>query len=153
MNWLLKTGLLAGTSVLLTVGGLDAQTAVIGEGARVYAQNCARCHNLRSPTERSSRDWATIVLHMRARGNLTRTEGNAVRAFLEATNRQDDAPLAQPPASGPEDAANQDEDGEATRKKSNGTGTSPVGALQPHPRPDLDELSRRYIRMLSNRQP
>lgn len=94
----LTHGLLALVAVFLTAGAASAQSAMIGEGARVYAQNCSRCHNLRSPTERNNRDWSTIVLHMRARGNLTKSEANAVRAFLQATNGIGDGPPASPPA-------------------------------------------------------
>ena len=95
---MLTVGFLAIAAVLLTADVSSAQSAMIGEGARVYAQNCSRCHNLRSPTERNNRDWSTIVLHMRARGNLTKSEANAVRAFLQATNGIGDGPPASPPA-------------------------------------------------------
>lgn len=58
----------------------------IGEGAQVYAANCARCHNARSGTERTDAEWVPIVAHMRARGNLTKSQAEAVLAFLQATN-------------------------------------------------------------------
>jgi hypothetical protein len=157
MKWLGMTGLLAGAMVFLASGALTAQTASIGEGARVYTQNCVRCHNVRSPAERSSRDWATIVLHMRARGNLTKTEASAVRVFLQATNRQGDAPSAQPPATsgeGTEVEAGLEDGGEATGKKRNGTAPSSSPAvLGPHSRLGLKEPLVRYLRILSGRHP
>ena len=58
----------------------------IGKGAQVYAANCARCHNARSGTERTDNEWVPIVAHMRARGNLTKSQAEAVLAFLQATN-------------------------------------------------------------------
>lgn len=59
---------------------------LIGEGAQVYSSNCARCHNARSSTERTDAQWAAIVAHMRARGNLTKSQAAAVLAYLQATN-------------------------------------------------------------------
>lgn len=96
---------LAGVAVLLAAGELTSQTSAVGEGARVYAENCSRCHNLRSPAERDNRDWVTIMLHMRARANLTKSEANAVRVFVQATNGIGDSPVtsgAQAPPSGDE---------------------------------------------------
>ena len=58
----------------------------IAEGARVWANNCTRCHNARSPMERNDREWATIVAHMRARANLTRTEARLVKVYLQMIN-------------------------------------------------------------------
>lgn len=60
---------------------------LIGDGARVYAANCSRCHNARSSTERTDGEWALVVAHMRARAGFTRTEARAVLAYLQATNR------------------------------------------------------------------
>lgn len=73
---------------LLLPAGLDAQQnpQLIGEGARVYASNCARCHNARSSTERTDAQWAMVVSHMRARANFTKAEAAAVLAYLQATN-------------------------------------------------------------------
>lgn len=56
------------------------------EGARLYGQQCTRCHTARSPTERSDAEWTTIVNHMRARANLTKSQAVALRTFLQTTN-------------------------------------------------------------------
>ncbi len=76
------------TIALLTVpSSATAQDpATIAEGATVWARNCVRCHNARASAERNDRDWATIVAHMRARANLTRSQATKVEAFLTATN-------------------------------------------------------------------
>lgn len=58
----------------------------IADGARVWAKHCTRCHNARSPMERNDREWATIVAHMRARANLTRTEARQVKVYLQMIN-------------------------------------------------------------------
>lgn len=58
----------------------------VAEGARLYGQTCARCHNPRPSTERSDRDWTTIMGHMRTRANLSKSDTRAILAFLQATN-------------------------------------------------------------------
>lgn len=59
---------------------------LVVEGAQVYGANCARCHNLRSPTEFTDLQWRTIIAQMRARANLTRRQARAVLAFVQSTN-------------------------------------------------------------------
>ena len=56
------------------------------DGARAWAQNCMRCHNIRDPQERSDREWETIVHHMRVRANLTAEEHRLILEFLKAAN-------------------------------------------------------------------
>lgn len=87
------------TSILATLSGgapLTAQsaepTSAVGKGAAVYGSMCGRCHNPRSPLERSDRDWVTIVNHMRIRGNLTGGQVRSVLAFLQATNSDPSRP-------------------------------------------------------------
>jgi len=60
--------------------------ALVGEGAQVYSANCGRCHNARASTERTDAQWIPIVMHMRARANLTKEQATAVLAYLQATN-------------------------------------------------------------------
>lgn len=60
----------------------DAQ--LVAKGAKAWAANCTRCHNARSPLERSARDWSTIVNHMRARANLTKSEALSISAYFSA---------------------------------------------------------------------
>jgi hypothetical protein len=52
--------------------------------ARVWAENCGRCHNLRSPREFDYDQWEVIVHHMRIRATLTEDECRAVLKFLKA---------------------------------------------------------------------
>lgn len=68
------------------VGAQAANGGSVSEGASVYGSMCGRCHNPRSPLERTDRAWVTIANHMRARGNLTGKEVRNVLAFLQATN-------------------------------------------------------------------
>lgn len=85
-------------SLLLPAAARGQQNpALIGEGAQVYANNCGRCHNARSSTERNDAGWAIIVQHMRARANLTGAQARAVLTYLQATN------LPEGPAPGADD--------------------------------------------------
>ncbi len=61
---------------------------LVAEGAAVYGANCGRCHNARSPLERSDRQWVVIMTHMRVRANLAGQDARKVLAFLMATNGQ-----------------------------------------------------------------
>ncbi len=77
----------ATASVLWLAPPAGAQDAAsVSEGARVYGAMCGRCHNPRSPLERSDRAWVIIANHMRVRGGLTGTQVRDVLAFLQATN-------------------------------------------------------------------
>lgn len=80
--------------VALLSGLLVEQTSaqdsnIVAEGARLWANNCTRCHNARSPLERNDREWLTIMNHMRARANLTKTESAAITAYLQMINLQE----------------------------------------------------------------
>ncbi len=60
--------------------------ALENAGARVWARNCIRCHNIRTPASFSDRQWGIIVHHMRVRANLTGEQQEAVLRFLQAAN-------------------------------------------------------------------
>jgi mono/diheme cytochrome c family protein len=55
-------------------------------GAQIWAQNCVRCHNIRSPSPYSDAQWEVITLHMRVRANLTQDEQQAILKFLKSAN-------------------------------------------------------------------
>ncbi len=75
-----------------------AQTVDLAKGSLAWKENCMRCHNARSSMERTDRDWSTIVGHMRARANLTKSEAQAILAFLQATNAPEGAAVTPIPA-------------------------------------------------------
>lgn len=50
------------------------------EGERVFAQNCARCHN--SPEGFPPRISGTIVRHMRVRANISEHDEQALLSYL-----------------------------------------------------------------------
>jgi mono/diheme cytochrome c family protein len=52
-------------------------------GAELYSINCNRCHPERYPTERTSAQWQTLMLHMRVRANLPAAQAKKVLKYLQ----------------------------------------------------------------------
>ncbi len=66
-----------------------ASTAVASAdkgGAQLWAENCVRCHNIRSPSTYSDAEWDVAMHHMRIRANLTAEEHRKILAFLKSAN-------------------------------------------------------------------
>jgi mono/diheme cytochrome c family protein len=59
---------------------------VFAQGARLWAETCARCHNVREPSELRDDQWPVAVTHMRVRSGITKSEAEAIVTFLQATN-------------------------------------------------------------------
>ena len=55
-------------------------------GAQLWAENCIRCHNIRSPSIYSDAEWDVAMHHMRIRANLTADENKKILAFLQSAN-------------------------------------------------------------------
>lgn len=67
--------------------GAVAQVADSGKGgAQLWAQNCVRCHNIRSPSTYSDAEWDVAMHHMRIRANLTAEEHRKILEFLKSAN-------------------------------------------------------------------
>lgn len=58
----------------------------VASGARTWSDNCARCHNMRDPTEFRDDIWRPIIGHMRVRAGLTGQQARDVLAFMQASN-------------------------------------------------------------------
>jgi len=56
------------------------------KGAKAWADNCVRCHNLRDAKELRDDQWITTVFHMRVRGGLTGQETRDILTFLQQSN-------------------------------------------------------------------
>lgn len=69
----------------------------MARGGQLFGKTCARCHNPRPSAERGDRAWRTIIMHMRARANLTKADAEAILVFLQATNRDDGRTAARSP--------------------------------------------------------
>ena len=55
-------------------------------GSQLWAENCARCHNIRPTTSYSDVQWDVTMLHMRVRANLTAEEHKKILEFLKSAN-------------------------------------------------------------------
>jgi cytochrome c1 len=68
-----------------TAGAADPKTEK--SGAQLWADNCARCHNMRSRSELNHVQWKIIVHHMRGKGlYLTDAETKKIVEFLQSGN-------------------------------------------------------------------
>lgn len=70
----------------ISTGWSKENSASNVQGAQLWSQNCARCHNIRPPSSYSDRNWDIIVHHMRVRANLTAEEYESIRNFLKSAN-------------------------------------------------------------------
>ena len=59
--------------------------SLVAQGAKVYSENCGRCHNARPAEEYSKKEWSVVIPHMRAKAHMTGKEALAVEAFLSST--------------------------------------------------------------------
>lgn len=66
------------------------------KGAQKWADNCARCHNMRDPKELSDEYWETTVNHMRIRAGLTGQDARDILAFLQASNTSPEKEISKP---------------------------------------------------------
>ncbi len=85
--------LLVGTLGLALVGALVASCSTTGlqpiaakGGAQLWSENCARCHNSRSPSTYGDAQWDVAMAHMRLRANLTAEESKKVLDFMKSAD-------------------------------------------------------------------
>ena len=69
------------------VPAVDEAKAPTKGGAQLWAENCVRCHNYRSPTSYSNAQWEVVMQHMRVRANLTAEEYTEILDFLKSAKR------------------------------------------------------------------
>jgi mono/diheme cytochrome c family protein len=55
-------------------------------GAKAWADNCGRCHNIRDGKELRDDQWITTMYHMRVRAGLTGQDTRDILSFLMASN-------------------------------------------------------------------
>ena len=58
------------------------------EGAKSWADNCSRCHNMRDPQDLRDDQWITTAFHMRMRAGLTGQQTRDILTFLQASNNR-----------------------------------------------------------------
>ncbi len=67
----------------------QADPAQIARGAKAWAEQCSRCHNIRAPSELTDEDWYVSVTHMRVRANIPGKMIEDIIAFLQASNKDE----------------------------------------------------------------
>jgi hypothetical protein len=67
----------------------DSYEPSVRNGAVLWADTCARCHNLRRTDEFNDQQWLPIVNHMRVRAGLTAQEAADILIYLQASNSRD----------------------------------------------------------------
>lgn len=80
------TSMVALTVVMPSHVEAQQEPAPLAQGGEVYLASCIRCHVGRPSAERTDREWTAIIAHMRARANMSKSDAEAVLAFLQATN-------------------------------------------------------------------
>ena len=86
------TGVLTATLLALVVSGnalaqeKRPDPLQIARGAKAWADNCGRCHNIRSPSEVGDKEWHVSVAHMRVRANIPGNVARDIKVFLQSSN-------------------------------------------------------------------
>ncbi|BFM18883.1 hypothetical protein R50073_50660 (plasmid) [Maricurvus nonylphenolicus] len=79
--------LLLAVLVAQSVYALDyPEEGDFAQGSKSWAENCARCHNMRNPSDLRDDQWVTTVFHMRVRAGLTGQEVRDILTFLQRSN-------------------------------------------------------------------
>lgn len=82
------------TTLLLAVVGTTSaaneNTGNAENGAKLWADTCMRCHNLRTPSSLSKSNWSISMKHMRVRAGLTGQETRDILAFILASKKSKD---------------------------------------------------------------
>ncbi|WP_417461207.1 cytochrome c [Kordiimonas sp.] len=93
-NELLPVVLFAALASAVGVGAVFADTSPakpdpmqFARGAKAWAANCARCHNMKSAQDNSDEEWHVDVTHMRVRANIPGDVARDIKAFLQASNK------------------------------------------------------------------
>jgi len=73
-------------AVMVPMIWATAMSATQLDGAKVFRDNCTKCHSERSPMEKTDAEWSIVVTHMRTIAGLTAKESNAVLKFLKDNN-------------------------------------------------------------------
>ncbi len=58
----------------------------VANGPQLWADNCVRCHNIRSPNMYNDAQWQVVSMHMRVRANLTADDTRDILAFLKSAH-------------------------------------------------------------------
>ena len=64
---------------------VQADELSVADGAKLYNDNCARCHNPKPAESYTAAEWSVIMPHMREKAHLTGTESRAIERFIAST--------------------------------------------------------------------
>ena len=70
----------------LTISAFGEAKKADLSGAKLWADNCAKCHNIRDPQDYGDGQWKAIMQHMRIRAGLTGSETRNILQFLQKSN-------------------------------------------------------------------
>lgn len=59
---------------------------VFARGAKAWADNCARCHDMINPKDHSDGQWKVVSTHMRVRAGLGAQQTRDITLFLQRSN-------------------------------------------------------------------
>jgi len=68
------------------VPAVQSDMTAFTNGAKAWANNCARCHTMRDPKDLSDRQWKLVMTHMRLRASLDGKQVREITAFLQRSN-------------------------------------------------------------------
>lgn len=78
--------LTVGAGSLPAVAEQDQKKGDFVSGAREWADNCTRCHNVRDPRELRDDQWKSTIYHMRLRAGLTGQQTRDILEFMRRSN-------------------------------------------------------------------
>lgn len=67
---------------------IAATSDALKQGQVLYAQRCARCHDLPAPSEFTASDWKPIMERMAPKAKLTAEETNWVLAYVNTNAKK-----------------------------------------------------------------
>ena len=65
-----------------TVVASEFPSSEIAEGSKLYAENCGKCHALKTVTDFSSEQWHKIVPNMSALAKIDATKENKILQYV-----------------------------------------------------------------------
>lgn len=93
MNWLFGRAVVGALLAALAMSAAFAEEQkkkpdpqAVARGAKGWAENCGRCHNVRNPKELRDDQWKPVITHMRIRAGLTGQESREILLFIQNSN-------------------------------------------------------------------
>lgn len=65
---------------------VDSKKGDFIRGAKLWADTCVRCHNMRDPKDQTDEEWRLTAFHMRVRAGLTGQDTRDILEFLQKSN-------------------------------------------------------------------